>query len=166
MDAELFKTLFGYSNWARDRLLSAMDGLTEEDYAKANGFTYGSLRGIITHTISAEAGYLARWQGQPVERITAELAPDVPALAARWQQEEPRVQAFLSTLTDTELERDVVSVRRSGEEYRRPLWVDMMQILNHGTQHRSEAAEALTMIGRSPGDLDFSAYMSQRARQD
>jgi hypothetical protein len=43
----------------------------------------------------------------------------------------------------------------------------MTQILNHGTQHRSEAAEALTMVGRSPGDLDFSLFIQQRAaRQD
>jgi hypothetical protein len=38
------------------------------------------------------------------------------------------------------------------------LWLDLAQIVNHGTQHRSEAAEALTMVGRSPGDLDLSRF--------
>jgi uncharacterized damage-inducible protein DinB len=76
------------------------------------------------------------------------------------------MRAFLSKLTDEETQREIVSVRRSGEEFRRPLWQDMVQILNHGTQHRSEAAEALTMVGRSPGDLDFSVFMQQRGRKD
>ena len=158
--------MFDYSFWARDRLLAAMAGMPDEEYAKENGFTYGSIRGIVTHVMGSEASYLNRWTGEQGERITAEVVPTIEAVTSRWQQEESRVRAFLSKLTDEETQREIVSVRRSGEEFRRPLWQDMMQILNHGTQHRSEAAEALTMAGRSPGDLDFSVFIAQRQRRD
>jgi uncharacterized damage-inducible protein DinB len=40
-----------------------------------------------------------------------------------------------------------------------PLWQLMAHIANHGTQHRSEAAEMLTQMGRSPGDLDLMQYL-------
>jgi len=40
------------------------------------------------------------------------------------------------------------------------LWGMMTHVVNHATQHRSEAAMALTAMGRSPGDLDFLDYVS------
>ena len=40
------------------------------------------------------------------------------------------------------------------------LWDMMVHVVNHGTQHRSEAAMALAAMGRSPGDLDFLDYVS------
>jgi uncharacterized damage-inducible protein DinB len=90
--------------------------------------------------------------------INAETAPTLEALTARWAEEEAKHRAYLSKLSDADLMTDVVSRRRTGEEVRRPLWVELIQIVNHGTQHRSEAAEALTYVGRSPGNLDVTVY--------
>jgi uncharacterized damage-inducible protein DinB len=159
MDADYFRLLFDYSYWARDRLMAAADGMSDEDYAKPNGFNYGSIRGILTHTLGSEAGYAARWRGETVDSpINQETLPTLSSLIERWAAEESKNRAFLSKLSDDDVQREIVSVRRSGEEVRRPLWLDLAQIVNHGTQHRSEAAEALTMVGRSPGDLDLSRY--------
>ena len=42
------------------------------------------------------------------------------------------------------------------------LWDMMAHVVNHGTQHRSEAAMALTAMGRSPGDLDLLDFVNLR----
>ncbi len=39
------------------------------------------------------------------------------------------------------------------------LWQLMLHLINHGTQHRSEAAALLTGYGQSPGDLDLILYL-------
>lgn len=39
-----------------------------------------------------------------------------------------------------------------------PYWQALAHVVNHGTQHRSEAAALLTAVGRSPGDLDMFDY--------
>jgi uncharacterized damage-inducible protein DinB len=53
----------------------------------------------------------------------------------------------------------LVYPRRDGQEIRLPnLWLTLAHVVNHSTQHRSEAAEALTMMGHSPGDLDLGLY--------
>ncbi len=77
-------------------------------------------------------------------------------------EEESKLRGFLSGVTEASLAEDFVFRRRSDEELRTPLWVLLTHVVNHGTQHRSEAAEALTMVGRSPGSLDFTTYVWER----
>src|SRR5438552_7817961 len=43
----------------------------------------------------------------------------------------------------------------------RVLWHCLFHLVNHGTQHRSEAAALLTGYGQSPGGLDFTALLNE-----
>ena len=130
--------------------------------AATNGFTYGSIRGILVHTLAAESSWLSRWQGGAPTPISQEDLPSVAALRERWGEQEGKMRAYLASLSDADAAADVVLRRRDGTEARQPLWQLLTQVANHETQHRSEAAEALTMVGRSPGDLDFIFYLRDR----
>lgn len=156
-------TLYEYAWWARDRLLEAASGMADEAFSKDNGFTYKSLRGILVHAMDAEASWCSRFLREEVARPPGdEELTSVAALKDRWALEELRMRGFLAGVTEQALADDFVFQRRNGQEIRTPLWVLLTHVVNHGTQHRSEAAEALTMVGRSPGSLDFTTYVWER----
>lgn len=165
MTPEYFCSLYDYNYWARDRLLAAMEGMSDSDYAAPNGFVYGSIRGILVHTLAAEVIWLSRWQGVSPDRLlTGDDIPRLSGLHARWAEEEAKMRAFVWSRSEEDLKRTVLYRSTSGNPYSNPLWELMAHVLNHSTQHRSEAAEALTRIGRSPGDLDLIDFFREAGR--
>jgi uncharacterized damage-inducible protein DinB len=165
MNAAYWRTIYDYGYWARDRLLAAAAGLSDEEFCAPNGFVYGSIRGILAHVIGAEASWFARIQGQAPSPPTAEALPSVAALAESWRETEAATRSYLAGVSDADLLADVTLRRRDGSTTTLPLWQILAQVANHGTQHRSEAAEALTMVGRSPGDLDLLRYFPESSRR-
>jgi uncharacterized damage-inducible protein DinB len=72
------------------------------------------------------------------------------------------MRAYLDTLTDEDMSGRVVRYAIPGNIVReRVLWHCLYHAANHGTQHRSEAAEKLTAFGYSPGELDFTGFLNQ-----
>jgi uncharacterized damage-inducible protein DinB len=165
LEAEYFRTLFAYTYWVRDRLLDQVAQLSQDEYEADRQLDYKSIRGTLVHALSSEAGYLARWQGRQVDPpINQETVPTVAALRERWAQQEKAMRGFLAELTDEGTKREMRQVsRQTGREVVNPLWVLMAQLVNHFTQHRAEVALAITQLGHSPGDLDFSLYMRERS---
>lgn len=165
---DYIRTLFDAGFWARDRLLAAAEGMTEEEYARDCGLTYTSLRGILTHVLGAELLYFLRLTGQPappVDSAAAVTETNLPTIEA-WKQRalevETLVRSCLDSMTGDDLDSELTYVRRDGVKMVQPRWEVLTQVLQHGIAHRAEAAEALTMAGRSPGDLDFVIYRNSR----
>jgi uncharacterized damage-inducible protein DinB len=163
MTPEYFRTVFDYNYWARDRLLAQVSHLSEEEYQRPNGFTYGSIRGILVHCLSGEWGWLSLWQDRiaPAALLSPDDIPTIAALISRWAVEEGKMRSFLEQVTPERLRARLDYAGTDGTRWSRPLWQLMAHLVNHSTSHRSEAAEALTMIGHSPGDLDMIAYIRE-----
>src|SRR5687768_10748243 len=136
MDADYFRTLFDYSYWARDRVLAAAEGMTEVEFGRPNGFTYGSIRGTLRHSLDAEYSWRCRFEGEgEVGLITEERVPTVEALTERWRVEESKMRAYLGRLTDADVAGELVWHSSRGEVRRGHLWLSLAHVVNHSTQH-------------------------------
>jgi uncharacterized damage-inducible protein DinB len=162
---DYIRTLYEAHYWGRDKVLAAADGLSEEEYgAERPGFTYKSLRGMLTHTLGSEVAWYSRLRGMPApsstspEGISQENLPTLEALKGRWTQQETITREFLANMKEDDLDKEIVFTRRDGTEMRLQLWEIVTLVFTHALQHRAEAAEVLTMIGRSPGGLDLIDY--------
>ncbi len=151
------RTLYDYNLWANDRILDTATALTAEQFTAPSRFPHGSLRGTLVHILRAERIWLSFWRGQPRPPfLSEEECHDATTLRERWRHENAQLGAYFATLTDADLDRSLTFIAASGRiRSTGPQWAFMLHLVNHGTQHRSEAAQMLTEFGHSPGDVDI-----------
>jgi uncharacterized damage-inducible protein DinB len=160
MKIQDIQLIFDYNYWANKRLLAAASNINPEQFASPLGFPHGSLRGTLLHTLDAEYGWRVLCEhGVEAEDLAESDFPTISTLEKRWQVEEAAMHTYLVTLKDDDMSRIIRYTNPGGLKRERVLWHCLFHVVNHGTQHRSEAAAILTGMGRSPGDFDFSIFM-------
>ena len=151
--------LFDYDRWATERILGALErdgGADEATWSATNAIDERGLGGILVHHLGATQ----RWRhGLSDDGITSrpemEPLPSPAEVRAAWEAEWPAIDAWLAGIDDAWLARDDEGVR---------YWQMLAHVVNHGTQHRAEAAALLTTVSRSPGDLDMIDFAEARAK--
>jgi uncharacterized damage-inducible protein DinB len=155
--------MLDYQYWCRDRLLTATDGMSDAEVSAPNGFTYGSILGILAHTLGGEWIWFNRMQGRTIDPATMpnhNTIKTIEELKERWLNAEADAREYVATMDDPE--RELVLRGRDGVDRTWKLWQLLTMVNTHSKQHGSETAEALTMAGRSPGDLDFPVFLRSR----
>lgn len=157
------QTLYDYNYWANARILDALERAPTETYDAPNALVWGSLRGTLVHILAAEWAWLNRCQGDsPAALLSEEAFPTLAAVRSRWTTEEARMRTFIASLTAERLAQSINYQTTSGAAMSTPLWQILSHVVNHGTQHRAEVAQASTELGHSPGDLDLILYLRER----
>ena len=155
--------LYEYNQWANAKILNALAGITQEQFAAPAPFPHGGLRGTLVHAFFAEWIWRTRWEGSsPRSRFKPEDFPTVESLCTRWMEEERRLMSFVDGLTEERLNGIFHYTSTAGQPFTQVLWHAMVHVVNHGTQHRTEAAAMLTELGHSPGDIDLIIFVSER----
>ncbi len=156
--------LHDYNYWARDLILNATARLTDEQYTAPLPLSFGSIRGTLVHTLSAEMVWRRRCQeGVSPQAMLAEAeVATFDALLQRWQEEEASMRAYLDSLSDAALGERIHYTNTKGVSAAVGLQHILAHVVNHGTQHRSETAIFLTEFGQSPGNIDLIFYAIER----
>lgn len=153
--------LYKYNAWSNAKILDAASGLTPEQYLAPAPFPHGGLRGTLVHALFAEWIWRSRWEGtSPTYKLKPEDFPTFASLRSRWADEETRLMDFVANLTDERLLTRFKYTSTEGFPHERVLWEAMAHLVNHGTQHKTEAAAILTDLGHSPGDIDLILYLN------
>jgi uncharacterized damage-inducible protein DinB len=157
MQADEIRFLFAYDRWATRRVLAVLDGLDEAVWGRTQVVDERGLGAILVHQLGASQRWRVMFEtGGEGHGPRPEDEPllTIEELRARWEEEWAAVDAWLPTLTD-----GFVAYVYGGV----PVWQMLVHVVNHGTQHRSEAALLLTAEGRSPGELDLNDYSEEQA---
>jgi uncharacterized damage-inducible protein DinB len=155
--------LYEYNRWANSRILNTAAKISSEQFLADATYPHGGLRGTLTHTLYAEWLWRRRWQGEsPTSGMTPEDFPTLEGLTKRWLEEDAKLMASVSACTQAQLDQTFQYKNTKGKEFENVLWQVMAHVVNHGTQHRSEAAAMLTDANCSPGDIDLILFLREQ----
>ena len=162
MNKQDIHLLYKYNQWTTDKILNAASNVTQEQFLAPASFPHGGLRGTLVHTLFTEWIWRNRWEGiSPNYRLNPEDFPTFEALHTRWIDEESRLMSFVKKLTNKKLNESFSYTSTSGVPHEKVLWQAMAHLINHGTQHKTEAAALLTDLGHSPGDIDLIYFLDE-----
>jgi uncharacterized damage-inducible protein DinB len=155
MQVDDIRFLFAYDRWATKRVLAAARDPGTDGWPIGEPVGTRQLGDILVHQLGAHQRWRHGLSGSSeVPRPEREPLPSVGELIERWDAEWAALDAWLGTLDDEWL---------TGRDEGIPYWQMLAHVVNHGTQHRSEAAALLTAAGRSPGDLDMIFFSQELA---
>ena len=157
MQADEVRWLFGYDRWATRRVLAVLDGLDPAVWTRTHIVGDLGLGAILVHQLAASQRWRIAFQAQgdaELPELEREPLPTIEQLSELWETEWADVHAWLPTVT-----YGFVAHVHEGV----PVWQMLVHVVNHGTQHRAEAAALLTAEGRSPGELDLINYAEEQA---
>jgi uncharacterized damage-inducible protein DinB len=154
MQVDEVRFLFAYDRWATRRVLDVLDGLDPAVWTRTDVVGERGLGAILVHHLGASQRWRHSFQDTGEEpEPELEPLPSIDDLREGWETEWAAVDAWLPTVTD-----GFVAYVHEGV----PVWQMLVHVVNHGTQHRVEAATLLTAEGRSPGELDLINYAEEQ----
>ena len=164
MTPEEMRTLYEFNAWANHRSLEAAAKLTNEQFTKPMGSSFGSVRDTLAHICGAEWIWLERFEGRsPASFPNASDYVDVAILRAKWAEQEGRLLAFVAALKQEDLNRVLEYKTMKFGVYSNPLWQAMQHVVNHGTYHRGQVTTLLRQLGAQPILTDLMHYYRERA---
>ena len=153
-DSRQLRRLIDYNQWADERILAAIDGLSVEELTRPREAYFGTIAQNLRHTVGAQRIWLARWRGEEPAYDEAITAPWRQAYAAT----HAILRAFVGGLSDSDADRVLRYTALNGVARQIGLAQSIIHVVNHGTAHRAETGLLLERLGRSPGDLDYAYY--------
>lgn len=152
--ATLLDDAIAHHVWATERLIDACANLTPEQLSTPAAGTYGSILDTFRHLVSSDCWYLTFF-GDTRQRIEEENEATLDELRAVITANGAEWRALLEE--DPDPERDIVE-NGDGWNFHSPLGFRLAQVLEHGTDHRSQICTALTSLGVEPPQIDLWAY--------
>ena len=151
MKLDDIRFLFGFDRWATTKILDAATGVDDGTWAATNVVDERGLGGMLVHHLGAWQRWRHALTGAPGPAPAPEDGPllEPAGLRAAWAREWAAYDAWFDRMDPSWLDQTEDGIS---------LWQALAHVVNHGTQHRSEAAVLLTGAGHSPGDLDMVDY--------
>ncbi|WP_168879704.1 DinB family protein [Rhizobium sp. P28RR-XV] len=149
-----------YNTWQNASLVTAADGLTDEDRWKDRGAFFQSIAATLNHLCWADALILERLKGNERPERTIQHSLSDPsnwdAFKALRLQRNEEIEEWAARLLDADLNGSLVWYPGDGStRIEKPKAICVIQLFNHQTHHRGQVHSMLTAAGAKPEPTDL-----------
>lgn len=157
MNADAIRHLYGY-HFAENRALwdNYVIGLSQEQFTLGSNYSIGSVRNQLVHLMNVDDIWFSPLWGKEIpDWYDFDAYSDRAILRAKWDAIEQKMREYLAALTD-----DMLTTRPyEGEDENLILWQVLMQVVNHGTDHRAQILRLLYDMGIKTVSQDYIFYV-------
>jgi uncharacterized damage-inducible protein DinB len=158
------KVLFEFNQWADQRTLNACAALSDEQFTRALGSSFSSVRDTLAHIYGAEWIWNERIQGRsPGAHPSADAFPNLAAVREKLGEMDRYFLEFASSRTQQQLDAVFHYKTAGGTEFSNPLWQTLHQLTNHATYHRGQITTMLRQLGAKPVSTDLIGFYREQA---
>lgn len=157
MDPRPFPPLYRYNTWANGHIRAAIASADESLIRRPLDLWFGSAFVVLVHICAGEALWLSRLRDgvSPPRVLSDDDVPTVAALVELWRDLDAQWEAYVATLTSEALDEPVIWTSQHGDAHTHIRWQLVMHVPLHSSEHRAQAAVALTVLGIDHGPQDF-----------
>jgi uncharacterized damage-inducible protein DinB len=159
---DYFTHMHEYVKWADLRQYETTKPLSDEEYFKDRGWSFGSIHKVMLHELAAQSVWLDRFLGQKQVWLF-----DEPRMANRgtiepeWLKIHGRFSRFLAAQTAQSLAGIATYSNLRGDSFSVPLWKLLVHVCNHACHHRGQLNSMIKLAGGKPVLTDYALYATQ-----
>lgn len=161
---ELLLRYARYNVWANKQFVTALQKIDNEQLDAIVTSSFSSVRKTVYHMWSAEDIWLQRLllTEQPVWAESV-FKGDFAEALAKWQQASADLVAFIEKqYDDTAFEHVLQYYNLKKQSVKLPVYVALMQVLNHATYHRGQLVTMMRQLGvKKIPQTDFFLYAAR-----
>ena len=146
MNADAFRHYFDYHfNENRSTWDKYVTPLSDDQFTQSVGYSHGSVRNQILHLMSVDEAWFSGLRGVEIpEAVDPASIADRSGIRRRWDAVEHDMRRYLEKLQDKMLFEKPFA---EGEDKDLVTWQVLLQVGNHGTDHRAQLLRLLNDLG-------------------
>jgi uncharacterized damage-inducible protein DinB len=156
---QVLAEIFRHNRWATVELLKFCQGVDDAVLDTPLDGLYGTPRELLVHLVSAERRYSGRLHDLATAQVDEDQDfPGWDALVASAQD----TGQILTELADRVDQDWTIEAAWQGKEWEMDGSMQLIQAIDHATEHRTQVRDALTRHGLEPPELDGWSYNEPR----
>lgn len=159
MNADAFRHLYEY-HFAENRALwqNFIMQLSAEQFTRDAGYSHGSVREQLVHLMRVDEVWFCELQNiDPSKLIPTGSSGNRENIRAHWDRIERQMCAYLAALQDEMLLSR--PIKEPEEAKQLLLWQVLLQVVNHGTHHRTQLVRLLNDLGVPTTSQDYIFFV-------
>lgn len=158
----ILRAIIEHHIWANETLVEFCETLTPEQLALSGPGTYGRVHDTLVHYAQGEQVYLSRIPGTGIAVTLADEIEPLPSVADIRAALRATGETWRRIIDRWPDDLAFTYRTREGDEERKTVSFSVVQMLDHGSEHRNHIRTILSSHGIEPPEIDGWTWDEER----